>query len=344
MAESFATAGGDYLEQLLRAAIDVPAAPADPAGGRVVARLMVTLGAMREDERLEPYLSCSPGRRSVYEVTCYDEPGRPATRVTDLMAGQAVRAATGFAAARPHSRIEVVARDDAGRERCVLVARGPQATYLFPEPGVVDHGDSVPAQVPVPVGRPDPMEAQWAALTQRLESLPTTEEVVAGLRDGLTGITTDLRERLGSLSTTEELIGALRDLLGGMTVELDAAAIEDAVHAALDELPQIVAAAATFSEVPEVEVPIAADLAAVGHHGPARAEEVVGRDTPVAPSSVTINAPKVADQVYERPAEHEDPPAGNRRRAHPPRLDVRPSWDRAVEDALALVALSGRRR
>jgi len=35
MPEPFATAGADYLEQLLRAAIHAPAAADDPASGRV---------------------------------------------------------------------------------------------------------------------------------------------------------------------------------------------------------------------------------------------------------------------------------------------------------------------
>ncbi|MDQ2826131.1 MAG: hypothetical protein M3Y04_04085, partial [Actinomycetota bacterium] len=125
MSDPFAVAGTDYLEQLLRAAIRVPAAASDPAGGRVVASLMVALVAKGEDERIEPYLSCSPGRRSVYEVTCYDEAGRPASLVTGLAAGQAIRAAARFAAARTDRTVTVVARDDIGHERCVLVGQGP---------------------------------------------------------------------------------------------------------------------------------------------------------------------------------------------------------------------------
>src|SRR5947199_286902 len=94
----------------------------------------------------------------------------------------------------------------------------------------------VPAAAADPAGGrpPDPTEAPWVALTERLESLPTTDEVVTALRDALGGATMELRERLGSLPTTDDVISALRDLLGGMTVELDATAMEDVIHAALD--------------------------------------------------------------------------------------------------------------
>jgi len=133
MPEPFSAAGAEYLEQLLGAAIRAPAAGHDPASGRVVAKLIVALVAKGEDARLEPYLSCSPGRRAVFEVTCYDEDERPASWITDLGAGQAIRAAAKFATARPDGTITVVARDDSGAHRRVLVARGPVATYQFPE-------------------------------------------------------------------------------------------------------------------------------------------------------------------------------------------------------------------
>ncbi len=151
MPEPLANAGVDYLEQLLRAAINVPAAAADPASGRVVARLMVALGAKGGDERLEPYLSCSPGRRSVYEVTCYETTDRPASRVTDLAAGRAIRAAARFASARPDRTVAIVARDDTGDERCVLVAKGGTATYQFPPLPAADATPAAPAAPAAPV-------------------------------------------------------------------------------------------------------------------------------------------------------------------------------------------------
>jgi len=329
MPEPFASAGADYLEQLLRAAINVPAAAADPASGRVVARLMVTLGAKGEDERLEPYLSCSPGRRSVYEVTCYETADRPASRVTDLAAGRAIRAAARFASARPDRTVAIVARDDTGDERCVLVAKGGTATYQFPPVPAADAAPAAPAadadpdEATAPAPEPDPREAAWADLTARLAALPTTDDVAAALADVLNGVTTDLRDRLGSLPTTDEVVGALREMLGGMTIELDATAIEDVIYAALDELPR---ATPGVAPVPP---------------GPAGAHETNGSPTVgAARQAVTIDPEPVADEVFERQRERASP--GSPPDEAPPVTYRRPS-DRAVEEVLALLALSSRR-
>lgn len=338
---------------------------------------MVALGVKREDERLEAYLSCSPGRHSVYDVTCYDEADRPASQVSDLGAGQAVRAAIGFSAARPECTIVVVARDDTGGERCVLLVRGPVATYQFPEMSVDEHepasptspAPTVPTTPPTPTVEeagprppapapaatsplpPDPREAeQWLALTERLESLPTTDQVVAALRDALAGMTTDL-ERLSSLPTSDEVVTALRDLLAGMTIELDATAIEDVIHAALDEMPH--GAAPLASPVPapieaeapavdEVTMPSTAPIerpAPPPPHTPARTPAPVAR-------TATINATPVAEQIAERPPESVVPTdrrGSGRTTVASPRVNKRPPSDRAVDDPLVLVALATRR-
>ena len=371
MPEPFAIAGADYLEQLLRAAIDVPAAAGDPASGRVVARLMVALGARGEDERLEPYLSCSPGRRSVYEVTCYDEADRPTSRVTDRTAGQAIRAAARFAADRPDRRVEVVARDETGRERCVLVASRGTATYQFPEAGAVDGGAPAPTVEPAST-RPDPRVAdprvadprvadprvadprvadprvaQWAAITDRLESLPTTDDVVTALRD-VGVMATDVRERLGSLPTTDELIAALRDLLGGMTIELDATAVEDVIHAALDEVPRVpTAPTPTVTTMSDVDESAPADVGAVGDGPARRARESAGSNTTPVQHGVRIDAAKVADQPWHSSPGQAKNRTGRTGRAkpaaEPPDVIDRPPSDRPVDDTLVLVALSNRR-
>lgn len=257
MSDPFAVAGADYLEQLLRAAIRAPAAAADPAGGRVVASLMVALVAKGEDERIEPYLSCSPGRRSVYEVTCYD--GRPASLVTGLAAGQAIRAAARFAAARTDCTVTVVACDDTGHERCVLVGRGPAATYQFPDAGAVDGPAPGPAEGGASAWRPDPRDAQWVALIERIESLPTTDDVVT----------------------------SLRDLLRGMTIEIDATAIEDAIHAAMDELPHVATAfsysspARALTEAPVVDESAPTEVAEVAVVGDRPFPRGVGLEQPL---------------------------------------------------------------
>ncbi|MCA1691327.1 MAG: hypothetical protein ABR540_21380 [Acidimicrobiales bacterium] len=351
MPEAFATAGADYLEQLLRAAIQLPAAAADPASGQVVARLMVALVARGEDERLERYLSCSPGRRSVYEVTCYDGSDRPASWVTDLAAGRAISAAARFAAARPDRTVTIVARDDTGHERCVLVAKGPTAIYQFPEMGAVDDGGPGQAEGPTSTSRPDPSDAHWLALAERLESLPTTDEVVTALRDLLGRMTMDLRGRLGSLPTTEELISALRDLLGGMTIELDATAIEDVFHAALDDLPHFptTADARAVTEASTADEPAPAYVAEFVGDGPAPPTmEIAARHPAGVPYGVSTNARRVADLVSDSSPEQEQAGAGSRGRVNPgavsEHLTNRPPSDRAVEDDLALLALSSRRR
>jgi len=427
MAEPFVAAGADYLEQLLRAAILAPTASTDPSSGRVVARLMVALGAKREDERLEPYLSCWPGRPSVYEVTSYDDAGRPASRVSDLAAGQAIRAAIGFAAARPDCSAVVDARDPSGYERCVLEARGPHATYHFadvapPSPPAQEARFSPPAQEatssppaqeatssppaqeaesarpyagPVKAAPVDPRDdeqwsalatrldalpttdevvdalhaaitgmttelrerlrslsttdEQWAALSARLDALPTTNEVVDALHAAITGMTTDFQGRLSSLSTTDEVVNAIRELLAGMTIELDATAIEDVIHAALDEMPHADVAAIqarSFAESAGAEGPAAAAVTDVveGGSAPPAAETATLAPAPVS-SSVSINAAWVADQVSERPPE----PMRTRYRGSVRPAAVgsrdanrRPS-DRAVDDAPVLVALASRR-
>ena len=233
MPEPLADAGVDYLEELLRAAMHTPAAQTDPTSGRVVARLMVALAARREDARLEPYLSCSRGRRSVHEVTCHDDAGRPVSRVSELAAGQAVRAATGFAAARPDRTVAVVARDDAGRERQVLVVRGTTATYQFAE-GTVDDDGPLIREPASPAGVPGPAPEQWLAIAERLASLPTTDEVVNALHDRIGRMTVSstepsdpapaqwlaIAERLALLPTTDEMVDVLHDRVGRMTVEL----------------------------------------------------------------------------------------------------------------------------
>ncbi|MGI9022672.1 MAG: hypothetical protein ACR2HV_05480 [Acidimicrobiales bacterium] len=378
MPEFLAAAGGDYLEQLLRAAVGVPAAAADPAGGRVAARLVIALGAKGEDDRLETHLACTPGRASFYEVTCYDRANRPASRVSDLGAGQAIRAAVALARARSESTVRVVARDDLGGERCVLVARGWDASYQFPTVGAAaptrpaqeartsppaqEAGTSPPAHeaatspqaqesraraiedVP-PVRVPDPREAQWVAFAERLESLPTTDEVVTTLREVIGGMTKDLEERFGAVPTTAEVVGALRDLLGGMTLELDATAIEDLFHAALDDLPHVVAAAAGPAEAPADYEMSPAHSGDVGGVGP---EPLVPTAVGVyTPATVDINATVAADLVGEEGPAEENHPVGLRDRVSavvgPARMTNRPSADRIVEDALAIVAISSRR-
>lgn len=326
MPEPFANAGADYLEQLLRAAMHVPAAAADPASGRVVARLMVALGAKREDERLEMYLSCSPGRRSVYEVTCYDEADRPASRVRDLPAGQAVRAATGLAAARPDHTVAVVARDDSGGERCVLMARGRVATYRFPAPGAPDTGGGRPPESVASTPAPLAEHPQWEAISERLASLPTTEDLMTAVRDLVGGMAVDLRDRLGALPKTDEFVGAVRDLLGGMTIELDATAIEDVIVAALDELPQAVAAA-----IPSGVRPPDLDRLIVEPPTPAAAADQHGGGTAARP---------VGDVAAPRPAAVRPAEAAA---AVPPRVVRRPAPDRRVDDAPPVVTRSRRR-
>jgi len=380
MAEPFAVAGADYLEQMLRAAMHVPAAAADPSGGRVVAKLMVALATKREDERLEAYLSCSPGRRSVYDVTCYDEADHPASQVSDLRAGQAVRAAIGFSAARPECTIVVVARDDTGGERCVLVVRGPVATYQFPEVSV-DNGEPAPSSSPAPAIPtippptptvekaeprppapapapapaaisplpPDPKEAeQWLALTERLDSLPTTDQVVAALGNALAGMTTDL-ERVSSLPTSDEVVTALRDLLAGMTIELDATAIEDVIHAALDEMPHGAAPLPSPAPVPigapPVENVMMPSVAAIEGPTPLPGHSAAPTSGPVAPTA-TINATPAAERIAERLPESVVPTdrrGSGRAKVASPRVNKRPPSDRAVDDPLVLVALATRR-
>jgi len=353
MAEPFAVAGADYLEDLLRAAIQAPAAAADPSSGRVVARLMVALGARREDERLGAYLSCRPGRPSVYEVTSYDEANRPASRISDLAAGPAIRAAVGFAAARPDCAVVVAARDVSGYERCVLVARGLIATYHFPE--VAEPSPPAQEAEPSPLDEVSsshprgPGEAeQWAALTTRLEALPTAEEVGDELRAAMAGMTTDLRERLSALSTTEEVVTAIRDLLAGMTIELDATAIEDVIHTALDELPHVVPvpppASTEVSELDDLGAAAVADVP--GHGSVSNVEEPAPLPTGPVGYRARINAMSVADQVADIPPE-EPSRVAHRGSRQPSAVSVRVTSrslsDRPVDDVPALGALASRR-
>lgn len=346
MPEPFAVAGADYLEQLLRVALHTPVAATDPSAGQVVARLMVALGAKGEDERLAPYLSGWSGRHSRFDVTRYDDADRPAARVTDLGAGQATRALVGFSAAHPNCAVVVSARDDSGDERCVLVARGAVATYQFPDGSVPSlppqeavarplpqrSEPSPPAPEPEPEPAPSPPDPrgaeQWAALAERLASLPTADEVVTALGESLAGMTTDLRERLSSLSTTDEITVALRDLLAGMTIELDATVIEDVIHAALDEMPH----AATPAGAGVSDVAGQAPAPPVLHTAPPPPASVV--------EAVSINAELATDQVHEeRPV-----PQGRAKPAAAARVPHRPPPDRAVDDAPTVVALSSRRR
>ncbi len=362
MPEPFAVAGADYVEQLLRVALHTPVAATDPSAGQVVGRLMVALGSKGEDERLAPYLSGRSGRHSRFDVTCYDNADRPAARVTDLGAGQATRALVGFSAAHPNCAVVVSERDDSGDERCVLVARGPVATYQFPDGSVPTlppqeevatlppqeevatlppqeevasplpqrSEPSPPAPEPLPTpSPPDPREAeQWAALSERLESLPTADEVVTALGESLAGMTTELRERLSALSTTDEITVALRDLLAGMTVELDATVIEDVIHAALDEMPH----PATPTGAGVVDVAEQTPAPPVLHMAPPPPAPVV--------EAVSINAELATDQVHEERCVRQ----GRAKPAAPARVPHRPPPDRAVDDTPTVVALTSRRR
>ncbi len=242
MAEPFVAAGADYLEQLLRAAILAPTASADPSSGRVVARLLVALGAKGEDERLESYLSCWPGRPSVYEVTSYDRAHHRASRISDLTAGQAVRAATGFAAARPDHSVVVNARDYTGYERCVLVARGPVASYRFadvaePSPPAQEARQNPPAQEaqpspPAQAAQPSPpaQEARPSPPAQEAQPSPPAREPEpirprAGPPNAVPMDPRDdkqweaLATRLDALPTTDEVVEALHAAMTGMTTE-----------------------------------------------------------------------------------------------------------------------------
>jgi len=173
----------------------------------------------------------------------------------------------------------------------------------------------------------------------------------------LGGMTTDLRNRLGSLATTDEVISAIRDLLGGMTVELDATAMEDAIHAALDELPHAAAALVPpiVADGPEVGAPEVTRVAAMAGDGTAPPERRSAGGGTAVGLQVRIDAERVAERTSGRSPEPEaqtidEPPRANPttlslRVTRAPRVTSRAPSDRAIdEDALALVALSSRHR
>jgi len=208
-AEPFAEAGAEYIEQLLRAALQAPAAAGDPASGRIVARLMLLLLARGEGDRLERYLACRPGRASVFDVSVDGIDGPLAVGTRDLSASDAVRSAARLAS--EHGRSHVVAREG-GEQRTVLTIEGTTISYLFPPGGadVVAGGSGVEhrgAAPPTPYA-PLPSSLQWSAMSTKLEALPTTDQLVA----------------------------ALRKLLAAVTIQIDATAIEDVVLSALEQV------------------------------------------------------------------------------------------------------------
>ncbi|MDQ6949781.1 MAG: hypothetical protein M3256_26920 [Actinomycetota bacterium] len=205
MSDPFAAAGADYLEQVLQAAMQAPAAAGNPASGEIVARLMVALVSTGEDARLDPYLAFEPGRSSVCEVRWSDGPDKPPAAKVNLRAAEALRIAAGVGAS-DQCTAQVYASDGAGRERCVFLTRGSMATYLFP-----DSGASL-----TPVRHPSHLGPST--------TLSATDQLLL------------LTEMVGTLPTRAEVVGALRELLTGMTVEVDATAIEDVIFDAVEQV------------------------------------------------------------------------------------------------------------
>jgi len=136
--ESFDNAGVAYLEQLLRAALLGEVAHNEPEAGRIVASLMMALVSQGAGDRVEHYLSLTPYCASLYEVTCFDPDDRPVSRIENLDAGQAIRIVAALAISRPDDTAAVIARDNSGHQRCVLVANGSGISFQFPARGVSD--------------------------------------------------------------------------------------------------------------------------------------------------------------------------------------------------------------
>jgi len=136
--ELFDNAGVAYLEQLLRAALLGEVAHNEPEAGRIVAALMMALVSQGADDRVEHYLSLAPDCPSLYEVTCFDPDNRPVSRIENLDAGQAIRLVATLAIYRPDDTVVVIARDNSGHQRCVLLAHGFEISFQFPERGVSD--------------------------------------------------------------------------------------------------------------------------------------------------------------------------------------------------------------
>ncbi len=205
VSDPFAAAGADYLEQVLQAAMQAPAAAGNPASGGIVARLMVALVSTGEDARLDPYLAFEPGSPSVCEVRWSDGLDMaPAARV-NLRAAEALRTAAGVGAS-DQCTAQVYASDGAGRERCVFLTRGSTATYFFPD----SRASLAPGRYPSHLGPS--------------ATLGATDQLLL------------LTELVGTLPTRAEMVGALRELLTGMTVEVDATAIEDVIFDAVEQV------------------------------------------------------------------------------------------------------------
>lgn len=162
-------AGPDYLEQLLQAAINVPAAPGDPASARIAGSLLVALAERQDDARVEPYLAWAQGQPMSYEVRRYDHESRIESSDEYSVAGDAVRA-TQASAAHRDGTVQLIARPDGARERSMLMMRGNVAIYRMPDRGAVEPGPS-------------------RNLVERTESPPTAHEIVGLLRDVMSGVT-----------------------------------------------------------------------------------------------------------------------------------------------------------
>jgi len=204
VAEPLTGAGPDYLEQLLQAAISVPAAAGDAASGRIAGSFLLALAAQGEDARIEPYLAPGGDPTIAYEVQRYDAEHRILSRDSYAGAGEAIRA-TRASAGEHGSTVQVIAKPAGAPGRWVFMMRGDVAIYRLPAAGAEGFGEFVPPELEAPL-----LESVGPSVTlvQRLESLPTTNEIV----------------------------DALLSVLAGLTVQVDVTAIREVVREAVAEL------------------------------------------------------------------------------------------------------------